>query len=78
MEVKGYRDALEVLNAKFPDRVAISANEAAGVLGISYKTVLKHIGKEKNPLPHIPGDGRSFLIPLPAFAKWLAGAERKL
>ena len=78
MEIKGYRDALEVLLEQFPGRVAISSHEAAKVMGISYKTVLKHIGCEKNPIPHIPANGKSFLIPLTGFAKWLALAERKL
>lgn len=78
MEIKGYRDALERLLVHFPDRVAISSHEAAKVLGISYKTVLKYIGSASNPIPHIEADGKSFLIPITGFAKWLALAERKL
>ncbi len=78
MEVKGYREALEVLRETFPGQVAISTREAARALGVEYKTVFGMIHRDRNPLPTISSGGRKIVIPIPAFAKWLAGAERKL
>lgn len=78
MEVKGYRDALELLRETFPGQVALSSRDVAKALGVEYKTVFGLVHREKNPLPTVPGNGNKMYIPITAFAKWLAAAERKL
>ena len=71
MEPKGYRENLERLNELFPDRVSISVEECASVLGLNHKTVRESLKREKNPIPSVK-IGRRRLIPIAKFARWMS------
>lgn len=70
MEKRGYREALELLMERFPDRVSISVKEAASVLGRSESTVRDAMKKSRDPLPYKKLGG-SVIIPIPQLARWM-------
>ena len=39
MELKGYRENLEIIREQFPDRITINPDECARVMGVDRKTV---------------------------------------
>lgn len=70
MEKKGYREALELLVDKFPDRTAISVKEAAATLGRSESSVRDAMKVRNNPLPYKKLGG-SVIIPITQLARWM-------
>ena len=72
MEVRGYRQMLEIVLQRFPNRIAVTPKEIADVLGIDQKTVYQACKKERNPIPCVRLSKRMILIPISEFATWLA------
>ncbi len=72
MEKEGYRENLEVLLARYPNRMTLTVKEAAAEMGAHINTVYFCIRRVRNPLPHQELCGK-IVIPIPAFARWLAG-----
>lgn len=70
MEKQGYREALERLDQRFPQKVAISVKEAAEALGVSEDIVRENIKKVRNPLPSKRIGGR-VIIPITQLARWM-------
>lgn len=70
MEKKGYREALELLVDKFPDRTAISVKEAAVTLGRSEDSVRDAMKRRNDPLP-FKKLGGSIIIPISQLARWM-------
>lgn len=70
MEKKGYREALELLVDKFPDRTAISVKEAAVTLGRSESSVRDAMKRRRDPLP-FKKLGGSVVIPISQLARWM-------
>lgn len=70
MEKQGYREALELLRERFPDKMAISVKEAAVILGRSESSVRDAMKKVRDPLPHKKLGG-SVIIPIPQLARWM-------
>ena len=70
MEKQGYRENLELLLDKFPDKVAISVKEASAVLGRSESSVRDAMKRRRDPLP-FKKLGGSVVIPLPQLARWM-------
>ena len=71
MEKKGYREQLEMLKDRFPDRVTISLQETAKVLGVNIKTVYSARERVKNPLPSIQIAKNRYIVPITSLAKWM-------
>ena len=72
MEKANYRDTIAHLNELFPNREAISAEEAAKVLNCDVRTVRSNMKRTKNPIPSKQLSERRVVIPIVAFARWLA------
>ena len=68
MELKGYRENLELINTLFNGRVAITVYECADVLGVNHKTVREVIRRVNNPIPTVRV-GRRIMIPVARFAQ---------
>jgi predicted regulator of amino acid metabolism with ACT domain len=71
MEKEGYRATLAMLTERYPDRVAISVDEAAAAIGVNRKTVYAAIKRRYNPMPSQKVTPSRVVIPIPALAKWL-------
>ena len=71
MEAKGYRENLEMIREHFPNRITISPDECAKVMGVDRKTVYAAIRKKKNPLPSTRLGARCIQIPVARLAQWL-------
>lgn len=71
MEVKGYRESLEMIREYFPDRISINPDECAKLMGVDRKTVYAAIRKAKNPLPSKRLGSRGYQIPVTRLAEWL-------
>ena len=72
MEKANYRDTIAHLNGLFPDRATITPQEAAQAMDCDIKTVRSAMKRVKNPLPSVSVTSKKRVIPIPAFAKWLA------
>ena len=70
MQKAGYQEAYEMLREKFPDKIAIDADEVAAVLGANIKTVYSAIRRRHNPLPAKKLCGK-WIIPLTELARWM-------
>jgi len=69
IQTEQYRDQLDRLSARFPDREAISITEASGVLGVDRRSLLKN----KSFPAKRPG-GRSngkIIVPIVSLAHWM-------
>ena len=71
MEKADYRESLEMLKERFPDRVTISLQETANVLGVNIKTVYSARERVKNPLPSIQIAKNRYVVPITSLAKWM-------
>ena len=72
MEKKGYREQLELLKDRFPDRVTITPQEAAKAMGVNIKTVYAAINRIRDPLPTISVTKNRKVVPIAALARWMA------
>ena len=75
MQSVAYKDILSMLRSLFPDKLVISLNECAAVLGVDYRTVRCMSEREKNPLPVIclkKSQKNRYGVTLPTLARWLA------
>lgn len=72
MEKQGYREALELLVERYPNRATLTVKETAETMGIPLNTVYDSINRVRNPLPS-KRLGRKIVIPIPALARWMAG-----
>lgn len=72
MEPRGYRENYERLNDLFPERVSISIDECASVLGVNHKTVRETVKRVNNPIPTVKV-GRRRMIPIARLARWMSG-----
>ena len=70
MEKQGYRENLELLLERFPDRMAISVKEASVILGRSESSVRDAMKKKRDPLPSKKLGG-SVIIPIAQLARWM-------
>lgn len=70
MEKQGYREALELLLDKFPERTAISVKEASVILGRSESSVRDAMKRRRDPLP-FKKLGGSVIIPISQLARWM-------
>jgi hypothetical protein len=66
-EPEGYRDQLERLYAKFPDREMITIIEASKVCGCDRRTLL---ADSTFPAKQI-GGAKKYFIPLVGLARWM-------
>ena len=71
MEKKGYRENLEQLSVMFPDRLTITPQEAARILGCNIKTIYTSMARVRNPLPAVRLTPKKILIPISELANWL-------
>lgn len=76
MEVRGYRQNLEMIVQRFPNRLTVSPKEVADAFGINQKTVYQACKKRRDPLPCVRFSQRKILIPVSELAIWLS--ERSL
>lgn len=72
MEKQGYRESLARMLEIFPDRLTIPPQEAAEAMECNIKTVYSAISRVRNPLPAVHMTKKKIVIPLSAFARWLA------
>lgn len=70
MEKQGYRENLELLLERFPDRMAISVKEASVLLGRSESSVRDAMKTKRDPLP-FKKLGGSVVIPIAQLARWM-------
>ena len=77
-EMPGYREMLELIDIRYPHRSSLSVEEVAKLLGVHRQTVTAAITRKKNPLPaQYTGDKhKSYIIPIPAFARWQCGGAK--
>lgn len=71
MELKGYRENLEMIREHFPDRVSIDPQECADLMGVDRKMVYAAIHRRKNPLPHNRLGTKTIRIPVAQLARWM-------
>ena len=71
MEKAGYRESLEMLKDRFPDRVTLTPQEVATVLGVNIKTVRAAMNRVRNPLPSIKVTKRRYVVSLTSLARWM-------
>lgn len=74
MEMERYRDLLDKLDTIYPDKIALSVQETASVLGVDRRTVTALIASKKL---HALSVGRGklnnrFIIAKTAIARYLA------
>ena len=72
MEKADYRESLEMLKERFPDRITITPKETASVLGVNIKTVYAAMRRVRNPLPKVQVTKNRCVIPISSLAKWMA------
>ena len=76
-EMPGYREMLELISIKYPERTSLSVEEVAKLLGVHRQTVTAAITRKRNPLPAqnigVGTKNKSYIIPIPAFAHWQCG-----
>ena len=70
MEMKGYRENLELLNETFQGRIMLTVDECAAAIGVNSKTVRETIRRVNNPLPSVRV-GRRVMIPVARLARWM-------
>jgi hypothetical protein len=61
-----YRDNLQLLKEKYPDKLTFTLNEAAALLGVDRRTLIN----DKNF--HKPRSGRYYIIPVTAIAHYMS------
>ena len=74
MEPVGYRENLSMLRTLFPDKLVISLNECASVLGVDTRTVRNMSRRVKDPLPTIclsQSKKSRYGVSLPSLARWI-------
>ena len=71
MELKGYRENLEIIREHFPDRISIDPSECAKVMGVDRKTVYAALHRAKNPIPYNRLGGWTIRIPVAPLARWM-------
>lgn len=69
MEAPNYRENIELLKTMYPDRAAISVQEAAAAAGVNAATIYTAISNRRFPAQKV-GE-RKFVIPITSFARWL-------
>lgn len=76
-EKEHYREQLELINERYPEKVTLTVAEAADLLGICPRTVKAMIERKSNPLPaQNIGTGKKqkiYIIPKTAIASFSAG-----
>lgn len=72
MEKEGYREILDKLEELFPGRLTISVKEAAAAMDAQPRTVYEAIARRYNALPAKKLSKKKIVIPIPAFARYLA------
>lgn len=72
MEICGYRQALELIERQYPNRITITPKEIAKLFGVDPKTVYQACKQKKNPLPCVRFSKRKILIPISELATWMA------
>lgn len=73
-EKEGYREQLARIAEVYPNRVALSVSEAAKILGVDKRTVLRLIESKKLVANNISsGDKKRYIIPVTALARIAAG-----
>ena len=70
MEKAGYREAYNMLREKFPDKVALDADEVAAILGADIKTVYAAFKRRNNPRPAKKLCGK-WVVSITELARWL-------
>ena len=70
MEKQGYRETREMLESRFPGKIAISVKDAAEVMDANINTVYEAVKSRRNPIPSQKLGGK-IVIPLAQFARWL-------
>lgn len=75
-EKETFRDTLALLCERYPNRSALTVDEAARELGMSRKSVTAAIERRVNPLPARDVSrgklNRVYRIPITAIANWLS------
>ena len=71
-EAEGYRDNLELIARAFPDRIALSVDEAAKVCGVCTKTVRRWIDSGRLVGKQGRGD-KKIMIPVTSLARTFSG-----
>jgi hypothetical protein len=68
-EKEGYREQLESLRQRFPDREAIDIKEAAKIIGVCDRTLMSN-----SAFPKKYANGRSgkYIVPLVGLARWMS------
>ena len=74
MEKEGYRDCLELLCKKYPNKSTLTVQEAAAEMGAGVQTVYRNLKAAKNPIPHQKLGGK-VIIPITKFAGWLCSGR---
>ena len=72
MEKADYRESLEMLKERFPDRVTITLQETASILGVNIKTVYSARRRVRNPLLTVQITKNRYVVPISSLAKWMA------
>jgi hypothetical protein len=76
LEKEGYRENLEFLSSMFPGRATLTVKEAAGIMSCTINTVYAAVKRRRFPLPSQKLGGKT-VIPIPSFARWMAGGDEK-
>ena len=71
MEKEGYRETLEFLMKRYPDKVSFSPREVAEIMDCNLKTVYSSLTRRRDPIPH-KRVGKKIVIPLTALARWMS------
>lgn len=71
MVVAGYYEQLELIKEKFPDKVTLTVQECADLMGIDRKTAYSMTKRVKDPLPAKKIGTKKILVPIPSLARWL-------
>jgi excisionase family DNA binding protein len=73
-EKDGYREQLARIAEVYPNRVALNVQEAAQILGVDRRTVVKLIQSKKLVATNISsGTNKRYIIPVTALARIAAG-----
>jgi excisionase family DNA binding protein len=70
MEKLLYRSNLELIRRMYPDRITLTVDETATLLGLDRKTVYKMVHEGRLANQNI--GQKKILIGIPALARWMA------
>lgn len=76
MEKAGYRDQLALLREIYPDRITITPQETAKLLGWDIRTVRAAIARKVDPIPSVKRSAKCVSVPITELARWLCGGRR--